>query len=53
MSASKTNGSTNSGMADRDPTLTIDKNGQRHFVSNGMDQQEADDKHHRAGYAMN
>jgi hypothetical protein len=31
-------------MADRDPTLTVDKNGQRHF-SNGMDQQEADDKH--------
>jgi hypothetical protein len=23
------------------------------FLSNGMDQQEADDKHHRAGYAMN
>jgi hypothetical protein len=23
------------------------------FFSNGMDQQEADDKHHRAGYAMN
>jgi hypothetical protein len=22
-------------------------------LSNGMDQQEADDKHHRAGYAMN
>lgn len=24
----------------------------RAFLSNGMDQQEADDKHHRAGYAM-
>ena len=23
------------------------------FLSHGMDQQEADDKHHRAGYAMN
>ena len=23
------------------------------FLSDGMDQQEADDKHHRAGYAMN
>jgi hypothetical protein len=23
------------------------------FLSNGMDQQEADDQHHRAGYAMN
>jgi len=23
------------------------------FRSDGMDQQEADDKHHRAGYAMN
>ncbi|WP_174240675.1 hypothetical protein [Granulicella sp. S156] len=38
----------NSSMADRDPTLTVDKNGHRHF-SNGMDQQEADDKHHHAG----
>ena len=26
----------NSSMADRDPTLTVDKNGQRH-LSNGMD----------------
>ena len=23
------------------------------FLSNGMDQQEADDKHHHAGFAMN
>jgi hypothetical protein len=23
------------------------------YLSDGMDQQEADDKHHRAGYAMN
>ena len=23
------------------------------FLSNGMDQQDADDKHHRTGYAMN
>ena len=40
-------------MADRDPILTVDKNGSEAFLSNGMDQQEADDKHHRAGYAMN
>jgi hypothetical protein len=39
-------------MADRDPTLVVDKNGQG-ILSNGMDQQEADDKHQRAGYAMN
>jgi hypothetical protein len=39
-------------MADRDPTLTVDENGQRHLSPNGMDQQEAVDKHHRAGYAM-
>jgi hypothetical protein len=23
------------------------------FLSNGMEQQEADDQHHRAGYAIN
>ena len=31
MSASKTNGSTTPALADRDPTLTVDKNGQKHF----------------------
>src|SRR5262252_10041201 len=36
-----------------DPTLKFDKNRHRHFSSSGMDQQEADDKHHRAGYTMN
>src|SRR5215813_7793587 len=40
-------------MADRDPTLKVDENRHRHFSSNGTDQQEADDKHHRAGYTMN
>jgi hypothetical protein len=39
--------------ADRDPTLKFDKNGHKHFSSNGMDQQDADDKHYRAGYTMN
>jgi hypothetical protein len=43
----------NSSMADRDPTLTVDKERSEAFLSNGMDQQEADDKHRRAGYAMN
>jgi hypothetical protein len=51
MSASKINKPTTP--ADRDPTLTFDKNRHRHFSSNGMDQQEADDKHHCAGYAIN
>jgi arylsulfatase A-like enzyme len=27
--------------------------GYEHFSSNGLDQQEADGQHHRAGYAMN
>jgi hypothetical protein len=40
-------------MAGRDPTPTVDKNESEAVLSNGMDQQEADDKHHRAGYAMN
>jgi hypothetical protein len=29
--------------ADRDPTLKFDKNRHRHFSSNGLDQQEADE----------
>jgi hypothetical protein len=43
----------NSSMADRDPTLTVDKNGQRHFSQMAWIKQEAGDKHHRAGDAIN
>jgi len=52
MSASKTNGSTTPAWL-----IRSDPHGRQErpeaFLSNGMDQQEADDKHHRAGYAMN
>jgi hypothetical protein len=33
-------------MAERDPTLTVDKRAES-FLSDGVDQQEACDKHHR------
>jgi len=48
MSASKANGPAT-------PTwlIAIRQGRSKAFLSNGMDQQEADDKHHRAGYAMN
>ena len=52
MSASKTNGSPSPAWL-----IAIDPHGRQErskaFFSNGMDQQKADDKHHRAGYAMN
>jgi hypothetical protein len=32
-------------MADRDPPLTVEQERSEAFLSNGMDQQEADDKH--------
>jgi hypothetical protein len=33
------------------PSRAIDRS--EAFLSNGMDKQKADEKHHRAGYAMN
>ncbi len=52
MSASRINGPATPALADRDPTLTVEERSKA-LLSNGVDQQEADDKHHRAGYAMN
>jgi beta-xylosidase len=37
----------NPSMADRDPTLTADKDGHRHFSQMSWDQQEADAKSRR------
>jgi hypothetical protein len=52
MSASKTDGSTTPAWL---ITIRPSRSQERSeaFLSNGMDQQKADDKHHRAGYAMN
>jgi len=43
----------NSEGSQRNKTLPVRQARSEAFLSNGMDQQEADDKHHRAGYAMN
>ena len=52
MSASKTNRSTTPAwliaIRPSGSTRTVEA-----FLSNGTDQQETDDQHHRAGYAMN
>jgi hypothetical protein len=37
----------------REETRHAEQERQKAFLSNDMDQEEADGKHHRAGYAMN